>query len=68
LIGSASGDVQVSPDSLMRPCSGTNIFCGMREGEVMTWYPGWHLAAAWLLAIALAAVVYFMPITRFIEN
>jgi hypothetical protein len=51
----------------MRSCSGIHLF-GMREGEVMTWYPGWHLAAAWLLAIALAAVVYFMPMTRFIEN
>jgi hypothetical protein len=36
----------------------------MRKGEVMTW----HLAVAWLLAIALAAVVYFVPMTRFIDN
>ena len=40
----------------------------MRKGEVMTWYPGWRLAVAWLLAIAVAAVVYFVPTTRFIDN
>ena len=56
------------PNSLMRPCSAPNIFGGMRKGEVMTWYPGWRLAVAWLLAIAVAAVVYFVPMTRFIDN
>jgi hypothetical protein len=34
----------------------------------MTWYPGWHLAIAWFLATALAAVIYFVPMTRFIDN
>jgi hypothetical protein len=28
----------------------------------------WHLAVAWLLAMAFAAVVYFVPMTRFIDN
>jgi hypothetical protein len=40
----------------------------MRKGEVMTWYPGWHLAVVWLLAMAVAAAVYFVPMTRFIDN
>ena len=57
-----------SQDSLMRPCSAPNTFCGMRKGEVMTWYLGWHLAVVWLLAITVAAVVYFVPMTRFIDN
>ena len=49
----------------MRPCSDTSIFCWLGMGEVMT---NWHLAVVWLLAIALAAVVYFVPMTRFIDN
>ena len=38
------------------------------KGEVMTWYPGWHMAVVWVLAMAVAAVVYFVPMTRFIDN
>jgi hypothetical protein len=52
----------------MRPCSAPNMFCRVCKGEVMTWYPGWHLAVAWLLATALAAVIYFVPMNRFIDN
>jgi hypothetical protein len=38
------------------------------QGGVMTWYLGWQVAVVWLLAVALAAVIYFVPMTRFIDN
>ena len=25
------------------------------------WYPGWHVAIAWLLAVAVAGVIYYVP-------
>ena len=28
----------------------------------------WQLAVAWLLAVALAGVIYFDPMTRFVDN
>jgi len=31
------------------------------------WYPGWRLCAAWLLTVAVAATIYFVPVTRLIE-
>jgi hypothetical protein len=31
------------------------------------WYPGWHIAAAWLLAVVVAGVIYFVPITRLVD-
>jgi len=34
----------------------------------MTWHLGLHVAVAWLLAVALAGVIYFVPMTRFIDN
>jgi hypothetical protein len=34
----------------------------------MCWCPGWRLTIVWLLAIALAAVIYFVPMTLFIDN
>jgi hypothetical protein len=52
----------------MRPCSAPSVFCGLLRGGVMTWHHGWDLAVVWLLAIAVAAVVYFVPMTRFIDN
>jgi hypothetical protein len=39
------------------------------QGEVMTsWYPGWQVAVAWLLTVALAGLIYFVPITTLIES
>jgi hypothetical protein len=29
--------------------------------------PGWQLAAAWLLAVAVAGVIYFVPVTRLVD-
>jgi hypothetical protein len=29
--------------------------------------PGWQLAAAWLLAVAVASVIYFVPATRLVD-
>jgi hypothetical protein len=33
----------------------------------MIWYPGWRLTVAWLLATAVAALIYFVPMTRVID-
>jgi hypothetical protein len=32
------------------------------------WYPGWQMAIAWLLAIAVAGVIYFVPMTRLVDS
>ena len=32
-----------------------------------SWFPGWQVAAAWLLAVAVAAAIYFVPVTRLVE-
>ena len=32
------------------------------------WYPGWHVAIAWLLAVAVAGVIYFVPVTQLVDN
>jgi hypothetical protein len=32
------------------------------------WYPGWHVAVAWLLAVVLAGVIYFVPVTRLVDS
>lgn len=29
--------------------------------------PGWQLAAAWLFTVAVAATIYFVPVTRLVE-
>ena len=34
----------------------------------MTWQLGWQVAVAWLLAVALAGVIYFVPMTRFVDK
>jgi hypothetical protein len=34
----------------------------------MTWHLSWQVAVIWLLAVALAGVIYFVPMTRFIDN
>jgi hypothetical protein len=31
------------------------------------WYPGWQVAAAWLLTVAVAAAIYFVPVTRLVD-
>jgi hypothetical protein len=31
------------------------------------WYPGWHIAAAWLLAVIVAGAIYFVPMTRLVD-
>jgi hypothetical protein len=35
------------------------------KGDVI---PGWQLAAAWLLAVAVASVIYFVPVTRLVDT
>jgi hypothetical protein len=33
--------------------------------ETMTgWYPGWQIALAWLVTAAVAAMIYFVPMSR----
>jgi hypothetical protein len=32
------------------------------------WYPGWYVAVAWLLAVVLAGVIYFVPVTRLVDS
>ena len=27
------------------------------------WYSGWQMAVAWLLTVAIAGIIYFVPIT-----
>jgi hypothetical protein len=34
---------------------------------VIRWYPDWQTAVAWLLVTAVANVIYFVPMTRFID-
>jgi hypothetical protein len=39
------------------------------EGAAMSArYPNWTVAAAWLLTVALAAVIYFVPVTRLVDS
>jgi hypothetical protein len=41
----------------------------MRTGGVMTaWYSGRQVAIAWLLAVAVAGVIYFVPVTQLVDN
>jgi hypothetical protein len=32
------------------------------------WYPGWQVVIAWLLAVAVAGVIYFVPVTQLVDN
>jgi hypothetical protein len=32
------------------------------------WYPGWPVTLAWLLAVALAGLIYFVPVTRLVDS
>jgi hypothetical protein len=32
------------------------------------WYPGWQMVLAWLAVTAVAAAIYFGPITQLIES
>jgi hypothetical protein len=32
------------------------------------WYPGWQMAVAWLLTVAVAGVIYFVPVTRLVDS
>jgi hypothetical protein len=52
----------------MRPCLAPLIITLLYRGEVMTWHLGWQVAVVWLLAVAFASVIYFVPMTRFIDN
>jgi hypothetical protein len=56
-------------DSSLRPCFPALIALSvLRKGGVMTWHLSWQVAVAWLLAAALASVIYFVPMTRFVDN
>lgn len=38
------------------------------KGVVMSaWYPGWQVAAAWLLTVAVAAAIYFVPMKGLVD-
>ena len=30
--------------------------------------PGWQVVIAWLLAVAVAGVIYFVPVTQLVDN
>jgi len=47
---------------------GGGVLLVLRGGGVMTWQLGWQVAVACLLAVALAGVIYFVPMTRFVDN
>jgi hypothetical protein len=52
-------------DSSLRPCFPALIALSvLRKGGVMSW----QVAVAWLLAAAVASVIYFVPMTRFVDN
>ena len=38
------------------------------EETMAGWYPGWQMAVAWLVVTAVAATMYFSPMTRLIES
>ena len=38
-----------------------------RAKLMSNWYPGWHIAAAWLLAVVVAGAIYFVPMTRLVD-
>jgi hypothetical protein len=31
------------------------------------WYPGWQVAVAWLVTVAVAGAIYFVPVTRLVD-
>ena len=39
-----------------------------REVVMSAWYPGWQMAAAWVLTVAIAAAIYFIPVTRLVDS
>jgi hypothetical protein len=32
------------------------------------WYPGWQMLVAWLVVTAVAAAIYFGPMTQLVES
>jgi hypothetical protein len=32
------------------------------------WYPGWRVTLAWLFTVALAGLIYFVPVTRLVDS
>ena len=32
------------------------------------WYPGWRVTLAWLFTVALAGLIYFLPVTRLVDS
>jgi hypothetical protein len=39
-----------------------------REVVMSAWYPGWQMAAAWVLTVAIDAAIYFIPVTRLVDS
>ena len=39
-----------------------------REVVMSAWYPGWQMAAAWVLTVAIAAAIYFIPVRRLVDS
>jgi hypothetical protein len=39
----------------------------VQGGVMIGWYPGWQVAIAWLLAVAVAGVIYFVPVTQLVD-
>jgi len=35
---------------------------------MIAWYPGWQVVMAWLLAVAVAGVIYFAPVMQLVDN
>jgi hypothetical protein len=41
---------------------------GVQGGVMTNWYPGLQMAVAWLLTVAVAGVIYFVPMTRLVDS
>jgi len=44
-----------------------SVGVGVWEETVTSWYD-WRMAFAWLMAIAVAAAIFFLPITRLVDS
>jgi hypothetical protein len=34
---------------------------------MLSWFPDWQIALAWLVAIAIAAAIYFGPVAQLVD-
>ena len=51
----------------MRRKETASVGVGVWEETVTSWYD-WRMAFAWLMAVAVAGVIYFVPVTRLVDS